>query len=513
MAEGARQGGGAYCHDRCVRGEDEGTLATVERESGLNTDTPVVELEEQAGKILGNLKVGADITAVQPLVANDLVSSPGVKLHGSGFIVAPQQAKALGLGSVPGLGDHIRPYRNGRDLANRPRGVMVIDLWPLSAEQVRDHYAKVYQHVVQHVKPERDQNNRKTYRENWWIFGEPRSDLRPVLEPLDRYIATVETSKHRFFQFLDAGIRPDNKLIVVGVRNDVLLSILSSRLHIIWSIISGNWMGVGNDPVYAKTKTFDSFPFPVTESGQFFDKLGDHLDFFRKKRLAEHDFLTMTSLYNVLERVRELENGCEVPPLSAKERDIHEAGLVTVLKEIHDDIDRAAFEAYGWADLVPALVGKPGATAPSPHKTPEQEEAEEELLSRLVALNRERAEEERSGIVRWLRPDYQIPKLGHKVKAPGDGEQVEADLALPEAADSKPAWPRDELDRIRILRDMLARVAAPASAEMVSAAFRGRDSARRRKSVEKVLETLAAAGAAQRTADRPDGDNRYFIPR
>ena len=117
--------------------------------------------------------------------------------------------------------------------------------------------------------------------------------------------------------------------------------------------------------------------------------------------------LTMTSLYNVLERVRELENGCHVPALSAKERDIHEAGLVSVLKEIHDDIDRASFEAYGWADLIPALAGKPGATTPSPHKTPEQEAAEEELLSRLVALNRERAAEERRGVVRWLRPDYQ----------------------------------------------------------------------------------------------------------
>ena len=181
-----------------VRGEGEGTLATVKRESGLNTDTPVVELGEQTGKIIANLKVGADITAIEPLMANDLISSPGVKLHGSGFIVTPQQAAALGLGRTPGLENHILPYRNGRDIAQRPRGVMVIDLYPLSAADVRERFPKVYQHVAERVKPKRDQNNRKTYRENWWIFGEPRSDLRPVLEPLDRYIATIETSKHRF---------------------------------------------------------------------------------------------------------------------------------------------------------------------------------------------------------------------------------------------------------------------------------------------------------------------------
>ena len=103
-------------------------------------------------------------------------------------------------------------------------------------------------------------------------------------------------------------------------------------------------------------------------------------------------------------------------------------GLVSVLKGIHDDIDRAVFEAYEWSDLIPALVGKPGATIPSPHKAPEQEEAEEDLLSRLVGLNKERAAEEQCGLVRWLRPDYQISKLGHKVKTPDAGQQVEAQL-------------------------------------------------------------------------------------
>ena len=211
--------------------------------------------------------------------------------------------------------------------------------------------------------------------------------------------------------------------------------------------------------------------------------------------------------------MRELENGCDVPPLSAKERDIHEAGLVSVLKEIHDDIDRATFEAYGWADLIPALVGKPGATAPSPHKTPEQEEAEEELLARLVALNRERAEEERRGIVRWLRPDYQIPKLGHKVKVPGrwraggsrpgsaGGRRRQAGMAEgwlgPHPRASRHAGPGRR----------------PCQRGDAERGFQGPGFARRRKSVEKVLETLAAAGAAQRTVDGPDGDSRYFIPR
>ena len=222
---------------------------------------------------------------------------------------------------------------------------------------------------------------------------------------------------------------------------------------------------------------------------------------------------TITDLYNVVERVRETECGCDVPALSAKEQDIHEIGLVSVLKEIHDDIDRAVLEAYGWADLIPALVGKPGATMPSPHKTPEQEEAEEKLLTRLVALNQERAAEERRGTVRWLRPDYQKPKLGHKVKTPEDVEQVEAQLVVPAPADGKPAWPKDEMDRISIVRDMLSRAPGPVAPETLAVAFSGRNSGRRTEGVEKALHTLVAAGVAQQGIDGQDGSSRFFIPR
>ena len=274
---------------------------------------------------------------------------------------------------------------------------------------------------------------------------------------------------------------------------------------------------MGNDPRYSKSRTFDPMPFPIGEgsdnSGEALTELGDRLDRFRKERLAEHDFLTMTALYNVLERVRELENGCNVPPLTTKEKDIHEAGLVSVLKDIHDDIDRAVFETYGWGDLIPALVGKPGATMPSPHKTPEQEEAEEELLTRLVALNQERAVEERRGTVRWLRPDYQKPKLGHKVKTPEDVEQVEAQLIVPAPTDGKPAWPKDEMDRIGIVRDMLSRAPGPVAPETLGVAFGGKNSARRTKGVEKALQTLVAAGVAQQEIDGQDGSSRFFIPR
>jgi hypothetical protein len=64
--------------------------------------------------------------------------------------------------------------------------------------------------------------------------------------------------------------------------------------------------------------------------------------------------------------------------------EIHEQGLVSVLLDLHRRIDALVLEAYGWpADLDEAA-----------------------MLERLVALNAERAEEERRGLVRWLRPEF-----------------------------------------------------------------------------------------------------------
>ncbi|MDK2757611.1 MAG: hypothetical protein KYX66_12845 [Blastomonas fulva] len=97
-------------------------------------------------------------------------------------------------------------YRNGRDLAARSRGVKVIDLFGLSENEVRNRHPKVYQHLANAVRPQREGQVAKSntadarqYAEKWWLFGKPRPDLRKALRGLARYIATVETTKHRVF--------------------------------------------------------------------------------------------------------------------------------------------------------------------------------------------------------------------------------------------------------------------------------------------------------------------------
>jgi hypothetical protein len=505
-----------------ARGDAEGVLAEVVSEGELNSDTPQVLLEAREGKVRANLTIGADLASAMSLLANADLSSRGVMLFGAGFIVSKAEASRLGLGRATGVEKLIWPYLNGRDMAGRSRDLMVIDLYPLPIETIRRDYTEVFQHVLERVKPERDQNRDAAIRDRWWHFGRVRTEMREFLGALPRYIATVETTRHRTFQFLDASIRPDNMIVCVGLDTAEHLAVLSSRLNVAWAIATGGWLGVGNDPRYSKSRTFDPFPFPLAvdpelKPGDLFyarrerlRELGERLDSFRKERLAEHDFLTMTGLYNALERLRELENGCEVRPLTEPERDVHQAGLISVLREIHDDIDRAVLTAYGWDDLIPQLVGKVGATLPSPHKTEAQERAEEELLTRLVALNQQRAAEEKKGTVQWLRPAYQIPKLGTKAPTVTSEHVGVLDIELP-ANVERPKWPSDGLDQIRLVRDLLAKAPAPAPPDALASVFDGKNTAKRRDRIAEVLETLVATGSV-RTGEI-EGQRRYFLPR
>ena len=366
-------------------GGGEGQLLTVADEQPGEHGEVAVTLTERTGLVHADLSVGANVASAYALNANQNLSNRGVQLFGAGFIVEPEQAAHLGKFPL------IRHHRNGRDLTDKPRGAMVIDAFGLTAEALREQQPAAYQWLLENVKPERDQNNRESRRKNWWLFGETNPKLRRQLAGLPRYLATVETSKHRTFQFLDDNVLPDNKLVAIALDDAFALGVLSSQLHIDWALATGSWLGVGNDPVYVKSRCFETFPFPDEDTGltpQLRDLIAskaEQIDAHRKRVLAPESGntgLTLTGLYNVLAALR------EDRALTAKEKTQHAQGLVGVLRELHDELDAAVLAAYG----LPAT----GST--------------DDILAHLVQLNTQRAAEEAQGRVRWLRPEFQNPQ-------------------------------------------------------------------------------------------------------
>ncbi len=311
---------------------------------------------------------------------------------------------------------------------------------------------------------------------------------------LERYITTVETSKHRFFTFLDKRILPDNMLVNIASEDSFILGILSSRIHVIWALRAGGRLGVGNDPRYNKTKCFETFPFPAANEADMktIRELAEQIDAHRKRQQATHPKLTLTNCYNVLEKLRGEQ------PLTAKEKQTHEQGLVAVLRELHDELDCAVFTAYGWSDLADELVGLPGATTPLPDKPDAQAATEETLLCRLLELNIERSHEEAQGQVRWLRPEFQHPT------------GTQADIGLVQKADQpkaaigakKPAWPKALPEQIGAIQ--MALQTTPSSAEQLARRF----SRAPTKRVAELLDTLVTLGQARQT-----NNGRYISTR
>jgi hypothetical protein len=202
-------------------------------------------------------------------------------------------------------------------------------------------------------------------------------------------------------------------------------------------------------------------------------------------------------MYNVLAKLRSGE------ALNAKEKTIHEMGLVSVLKTLHDELDLAVLDAYGWSDLAPLL---------------HTEAFTEPVLERLVALNAERAREEAGGLVRWLRPEYQNPAA--KRDGAGSTAATPVQAALPDAVtaaetDAEDAanesgtptapkaattptrkpWPPSLPEQMAAVAQALAEAGTPLSEPDLAARFTGKGPWKKR--LPEILQTLVALGRAR----------------
>jgi hypothetical protein len=351
---------------------------------------------------------------------------------------------------------------------------MVIDLFGLTIEDVQTRFPEVCQWLFNRVKPEREAKavggtrDSIQYARNWWLFGKPRNEFRPALAGLRRYIATTETSRHRFFVFLDSSILSDNKLITIALEDAYFLGVLSSRIHVTFATAAGGWLGVGNDSVYVKSRCFEAFPFPDCDDqlkARIYS-LAENLDVHRKRQQAQHSSLKITDMYNVLVRLRSGE------PLDDKERLIHDQGLVSVLKQIHDDLDAAVFDAYGW-----------------PHDL-----RDDEILQRLVDLNRERAEEEKRGLIRWLRSEYQNPAGAQAPAATQSALPIEPDRTEPSTARAeRRPWPKTLPEQAQAVRAVLSEHPAGLSPEQLARLFLRANT----RLVADLLNTLVSLGQAR----------------
>jgi hypothetical protein len=137
---------------------------------------------------------------------------------------------------------------------------------------------------------------------------------------------------------------------------------------------------------------------------------------------------------------------------------------IFTLLELHTRLDAAVLEAYGWPQSI----------------------TEADILERLVALNATRAEEDRSGTVRYLRPEYQNPT---QVKQNAMLEVPDEPMPAPSKL-KKIAFPKTLGEQSQAIRNVLKAVNKPLSSSEIGGYFKSAKKDR----VSELLELLGGLG-------------------
>jgi type II restriction/modification system DNA methylase subunit YeeA len=287
--------------------------------------------------INANLTSGIDLTRARRLRENLGIAFMG-DTKGGPFDLPEEQARKLLARPNPdgrSNADVVRPWVNGLDLTGRRRNMRIVDFGVDMPEREAALYEAPFAYVLEHVKPFRQTVRRQSYRAHWWLHMEPRTAMRQALQPLPRYLATTRVSKHRLFIWLARETLPDSATIVFASGEEYFFGILQSRVHDLWARGQGTQLReVESGFRYTPTTCLETFPFPqpTHEQREAIADVAHDLDRLRNGWLNPPDLSadelgrrTLTNLYN------------QRP---------------TWLANVHDDLDRAVLEAYGWpADL------------------------------------------------------------------------------------------------------------------------------------------------------------------
>lgn len=247
--------------------------------------------------------------------------------------------------------DVVRPWANGLDVTRRPRDMWIIDFGVDMSEQDAALYEAPFQYILEHAKPMRAKNRRKSYRERWWIHVEPRPAMRTALDGLPQYIVTPAVAKHRLFAWCPAVLLPDHQLFAFARADPFFFGVLQSRFHENWSLRKGT--SLEDRPRYTATTTFETFPMPHVTAAQRarVSASASRLDELRSHWLAPSA---------VSDDHRAVADSGRKRPANARKRTKKSARTMTRLynerpawlAHAHTDLDRAVASAYGWPEDV-----------------------------------------------------------------------------------------------------------------------------------------------------------------
>jgi hypothetical protein len=260
-------------------------------------------------------------------------------------------------------------------------GVVPID-YP---EPVASDWPDLLRIVEEKVKPVRARDNREARRKRWWLFGDRQPGLYKAIAGLRRVlVSAAAAATYHTIAIVPSKMVFSHKLIVFCFDRSSEFCVLQSRVHELWGALLGSTLGDAR--TYNPTQVFSTFPFPDGfRNDRTLDRAGKDYERLRSELMADRNE-GMTKIYNRFHDPEERSNA------------------IGELRRLHDAMDRAVLDAYGWTDIRPTCEfeleweddeAENGRRHKKPWRYRWPEPVRDEVLARLLVLNGERAEEER----------------------------------------------------------------------------------------------------------------------
>lgn len=262
---------------------------------------------------------------VLPANAGRCFEGPSPKAKG--FLISAETADNLLSDPRAPYVDVVRPYLTANDITDEPeqrpsRWIIDFALMPL---EEASKYPAALAIVRDLVRPVRESNNRKAYRDKWWQFAEPRRALRAALETLPRFVATPRHAKRALFVWYEPPVLASDATDVFTFDDDFSMGVLQSRPHVAWAWHRGSTIKA--DLRYTPTTVFMTFPWPDRGTAQqrtAVAEAGRQL-LTRRDAISSSDKIGLTALYNAMDE-----------------------GAYADLKALHRRLDAAVAVCYGW---------------------------------------------------------------------------------------------------------------------------------------------------------------------
>ncbi len=295
--------------------------------------------------------------------------------------------------------ERIFPYIGGEEVNDSPTHAhhrYVINFGEMTEEEAR-RWPELMLIVEAKVKPRRLKDNRESYRRYWWLFAEKRADLQVAVRGLERVLVIARVGQTGAFTFLPAGTVYSEQLVVFALSTYAAFCILQSRVHEVWARFFASSMK--DDLRYTPSDCFETFPFPEGVLAPLPDGRGstrvarleaagkEYYEFRAALMVRNNEGLTKT--YNRFHDPNE------------------RSPDILKLRELHAAMDRAVLDAYGWTDLKPTCdflldyeeeedeEESGGRRRKKPWRYRWPDDFRDEVLARLLELNKQRAEREK----------------------------------------------------------------------------------------------------------------------